>query len=198
VTIKDPQGTLRRIDDQIMQHNQNIARSRLEIARLQETRIVIMGLVEEDIFVAQQAKEERAGIANGAHAVPKLIVRPTGYDEVFGEHVTGGDEQGHAAPAEGMNKAGNLRGMKQPRKSRRPSEELPRDEQLEPMRERVLTAIKTHGAMDTHDVRKALGLANEHHKSRKVKVLYNAIYSLRTQGKLTRDDSDFTLRLAGH
>jgi hypothetical protein len=88
--MKDVQATLKRIDDQIVTHKQNIARSQVEIMRLQETRIVLMGLAEEDQAAAGYAREERQGVVSGSHAKPMLIVRKTG---------------------NGLNSSGNRRGM---------------------------------------------------------------------------------------
>lgn len=79
--MKDIVTTLRRLDEEIVGHHQNIARSQVEIMRLQDTRKVLMRLVEDDQHAAEAAAQERLGSVNGAHAKPVLIVRKTGSDE---------------------------------------------------------------------------------------------------------------------
>ena len=105
--MKDVHATLRRIDEEIVAHQQQIARSRVEISRLQETRIVLMNMAEGDAEAAQAHREGRPPVLAGDYARPVLIVRKTGT----------GDEDGTASRAakEGTNKSGNLRGMNNPR-----------------------------------------------------------------------------------
>lgn len=77
--MKDVVGMLRRIDEEITGHNQRIALSRLEIMRLQETRLTLMGLAEQD----EAAKAFAAGqpsLLAGSSAKPVLIVRKTSED----------------------------------------------------------------------------------------------------------------------
>ena len=197
--MKDVAATLRRIDEQITGYNQQIARARVEIARLQETRLVLSGLAEEDVILAEQAKQEARGVINGSHARPVLIVRKVGT----------GDEEGSASKAAklglSVNKNGDRRGMNNPRKKerttapkpRRTAAEIPPEEKQEYLRERVVTVLQSYGhGMDTGDIRKALGMHKEWHKSRKVKALYNAISYLRREGKVVQDPKDFTLTLS--
>src|SRR5207249_2226922 len=73
----DIQSTLRRLDEEIVGHKQQIARSQVEIARLQDTRMVLMRLAEDDIAHAEAERAERAGMIAGEHAKPVLIVRKT-------------------------------------------------------------------------------------------------------------------------
>lgn len=83
--MKDVQATLRRIDEEITGHHQQIARHRVEIARLQETRLVLMGIAEGDMAAAERASQERVHTINGAHARPVLIVRKEGSGEAEAE-----------------------------------------------------------------------------------------------------------------
>jgi predicted RNA-binding protein (virulence factor B family) len=83
-----------------------------------------------------------------------------------------------------------------PPKPRRMVADIPPEERQEYLRERVLTVLQSYGhPMDTNDVRKALGMHKEWHKSRKVKALYNAITWLKKNGKVVRNESDYTLSL---
>lgn len=75
------QATLKRIDDEITQHRQQIAAHQVHIARLEDTRRVLMGLVEEDQTAAQARREgPPPTLTNGSHAKPMLIVRKTTQD----------------------------------------------------------------------------------------------------------------------
>jgi hypothetical protein len=82
-TMKDIHATLRRLDEEITFHNQQIAGHRVEIARAQEARLVLMRIAEADMAVEQMARQERVGVIDGAHARPQLIVRKdtSGEDE---------------------------------------------------------------------------------------------------------------------
>jgi hypothetical protein len=180
--MKDVQGTLRRIDEQITQHNQNIARSRVEIARLQEARLVFAGLAEEDIIAAHAGKEERQGMINGAHARPVLIVRKVGSDEVMKQQ------------AEGLNKAGNRRGMNvtkgkgtRPRRPRNPNHHVgPREgSAIEQMRKRIFTVLKdAEEPMTGSEIGNYLGLPAD---DKVRKPMQNALYYMRVKGQLHRD-----------
>jgi len=99
------------------------------------------------------------------------------------------------------NKAGDMRGMNNPRSkaklTRAKASEIPMDERQEYLRERVLNVLKSYGyGMDTADIRKALGMQGEWHKSRKVKALYNALSYLKRQGKVVQNPEDYTLSLS--
>src|SRR5580765_7905988 len=86
--MKDVDAMLRRIDQEIVQHRQEIAGRQVAIARLEDSRKVLQGLVEGDQIAAEMARAERGaapGQING-HARPMLIVRRTGSDEE--EHKT--------------------------------------------------------------------------------------------------------------
>lgn len=194
--MKDVVGTLKRIDDEIIQRRQNIAYHQVEIARLEDTRKVLMSLAEDDQERAEQARN------------PERLSGPI--EQTITVRKIGGGEEGPPPKANGghapVNKSGNKRGMNnppgqkiaaKPKLTRRKDEDFPLEERLGHMKERVLTVLKSYGTpMDTNDIRKALGLQKEHHKSRKVKVLYNALYHLRTSGEVIRDEHDYTVRLA--
>lgn len=78
--MKHVDDTLRRLDEEIVQHRKEIAGHQVAIMRLEDTRRVLMGLVEGDQIAAEMVRAERAaapGQING-HASPLLIVRRTG------------------------------------------------------------------------------------------------------------------------
>jgi len=177
MTIKDPQGTLRRIDEQINAHNQSIAISRLEIARLQETRLVIMGLAEEDLVAAEQAKMERHGAIAGAHAVPKLIVRKEGF----------GDEEGSASKAAklGLNKTGNRRGMNHPTKGKKVGSAYYLNSKRGEYKRRVLELLKNGDTMTSGEMANYFGLPSTGDSR---KSLQNALHWMRSSGEVERDE----------
>lgn len=178
--MKDVQATLRRIDEEITGHTQQIARHRVEIARLQETRLVLMNLAEGDIVAAHATREERAGVINGAHAKPMLIVRKVGT----------GDEEGTASKAlkegrdysaeyarRGLNKAGNKRGLK--------TKGNKRDGSARALyRERVLATLKDGEAMTGTELGDYFGLPRT---SKERKPLQNALYYMQISGLVHRD-----------
>lgn len=199
--MKDVAATLKRIDDEIVQRRQNIAYHQVEIARLEDTRRVLMGLAEEDIERAEQARNPERIAAQPV--VQSITVRKIG----------GGEEEGPPPKTNGhgahLNKSGDMRGMTNPRSKakqarlasdapfkRRVQADIPQEERQEYVRGRVLAALRTNGKpMDTADIRRALGMDTEWHKSRKVKALYNAISYLRRDGQVTFNPEDFTLSL---
>ena len=197
--MKDVAATLKRIDDEIVTRRQNIAYHQVEIARLEDTRKVLMSLAEDDI---ERAEQRRNPEHLSAPVTQSITVRKIGAEE--GPPPSPHQANGHG---ERLNKRGDRRGMgkndhdrsghrtKQP-KPRRVAADIPPDERQEFLRERVLVVLKSYGyPMDTADVRKAMGLEREWHKSRKVKALYNPITWLKKNGKIVRNDSDYTLSL---
>jgi hypothetical protein len=191
--VKDVAGTLRRIDEQITAHTQSINRSRLEIARLQETRIVLMGLAEEDILVAEQARQERLSGGSNGHSVPKLIVRPEGWGDLVN-----GDDEGSASKAikEGtLNKSGNLRGMVGPAtRAKRSHHKKPQGHPKTGGKHRlhwdeIQTLLKTNpkSQFDIEAILQRLGLPDYHGKQRQ--PIYQALYEMRKQGLIQRPSS---------
>lgn len=179
--MKDVQATLRRIDKEITGHNQLIARSRVEIARLQETRNVLMNLADEDVIAAHMSKEERQNVINGAHAKPLLVVRRMGSEELAGRA---------QANMEGLNKSGDRRGMNNPkgkkfgdgggRKGR-----FSKNSAVGKMRVRIAEALKdATEPMTGSELGNYLGLPADADVR---KPLQNALYSMRVGGQLHRD-----------
>lgn len=184
--MKDVVGTLKRIDDEIIQRRQNIAYHQVEIARLEDTRKVLMSLAEDD--------EERA---EAARHPERVEVQPVVQSITVRKIVPGDPPPKTNGNGAHLNKSGDMRGMNNPRKKlRAKASEIPQDERQEYLRERVLNVLKSYGhGMDTADIRKALGMQGEWHKSRKVKALYNALSYLRRQGKVVQNPEDYTLSL---
>ena len=173
--MKDVSATLRRIDEEIVGHRQTIARSQVEIMRLQDTRQVLARLVEDDQHAEQQAKLERAGVIEGAHAKPVLIVRQTG---------TGG-EDGSASKAA---KAGTTMHAKTKRdykvdsakygKRSKPSESGD-------YRKKIRETLAPDEAMTSREIGDYLGLPRDEAAR---KAMSNALYQMRVKGDIVRDD----------
>lgn len=175
--MKDLLPTLRRIDEEIIGHNQNIARSRVEIARLQETRLVLAGIAESDTMEAQLAKEESQRTIAGSHGRPVLIVRKMGTDETM---------------VEGLNKAGNKRGMNNPpkrakgdgngRRKHRKSDKT--GGERGEFGRKVLEMLKGSEPLASADIANYLGIKADTGSRQPV---YNALYLLQQQGKIVRN-----------
>jgi hypothetical protein len=176
--MKDVSATLRRIDEEITGHKQRIAYSQVEIMRLQDTRQVLARLVEDDQHAEQQAKLERLGVVGGEHAKPVLIVRQTG---------TGGEDgaaskavkNGTAVPAK-TKRDYTIDSAKYGRRSGKPSESAS-------YRKKVLETLAPDGVMTSREIGDYLGLPrNEADR----KAMSNALYQLRVNGDLVRDDQN--------
>jgi hypothetical protein len=178
--MKDVNATLRRIDEEIVGHKQAIARSQVEIMRLQDTRQVLARLVEDDQAAEQHAKLERAGIIAGEHSKPVLIVRRTG----------SGDEEGTASKAakEGLN--GTHTKVKPKRDYKADSAKYGKRSKVSAsgeMRDKILAMMDADTPMTSREIGDFLGLPRDE-KSRK--DMSNALYQLRVKGALKRDTED--------
>lgn len=81
MTPNEVSKMLKRIDDEITSHRQQIAAHQVHIARLEDSRRVFMGLAEADQMAAQGAPVEATpALSNGSHGKPMLIVRKTTQD----------------------------------------------------------------------------------------------------------------------
>lgn len=165
--MKDVQATLRRIDEEIVGHKQQIAMHQVELVRLQDTRNVLMGLAEADIAHAESAKAERvnASLMAGEHAKPMLIVRPTGSGEA--------PKTVHAR-VNGHKKADK---PKKQRRARAGSESAA-------MREKIMKVIDADTPMSSREIGDYLGLPRDEMAR---KAMSNALYQLKTKGELIRD-----------
>lgn len=80
MTPNEAQKLLKRFDDEITSHRQQIAAHQVHIARLEDSRRLIMGLAEADQMHAQAEPVGTPALSNGSHAKPMLIVRKTTQD----------------------------------------------------------------------------------------------------------------------
>lgn len=142
--MKDIHHTLTRIDREITERRQQIAYQQVEIARLEDTRRVLMGLAEADM--ARPESEPTAQI-NGANARPVLIVRRTGT----------GDEEGTASHA-----------AKTGQKPKKPGSEMSR------IRKRILALLTdAPEPMTSREIGDHLGIARgETHRKAMNNALY--------------------------
>lgn len=159
--MKDVQATLRRIDEEITDRRQKIAYHQVEIARLEDTRTVLMGLAESDTDRARADREARGHVINGHHARPVLIARKEG----------SGGEDGSASKAA-------KEGRKPPRRARG----LPGGST--DFRRRILQLLKNGEAMTSAEIGNHLGVPAG---AEPRKPMGNALYHLRRTGILTRD-----------
>jgi hypothetical protein len=168
--MKDIHATLRRLDEEITFHNQQIAGHRVEIARAQEARLVLMRIAESDMAMEQMARQERVGVIDGAHARPELIVRK----DTSGEH----EEEVKAAMREKWRRASQARRDKK--------NGVNANSVTANFRDRVRNLLKDKPQGMTQDqMADFFGLSRDH-KTRK--PLANALYQLRHKGEVRRDD----------
>jgi len=205
--MKDVQATLRRIDEEITGHHQQIARHRVEIARLQETRLVLMGIAEGDAAAHERASQERVHTINGAHARPVLIVRKEGSGEAEAERhakelerkkkyrdakraakAKRQEVKAAAEPASPAIKKGPKSGPKTGRTPRASASAL--------WRPKVLQTLRGEAeGMTRQQLGDVFGLPRgEKHR----KALSNALYTLANHGQLRHDNGRFILKDGDH
>jgi hypothetical protein len=183
--MKDVSSMLRRLDEEITGHKQRIAFSQVEIARLQDTRQVLMRLAEDDQHAEEQNKLERLRIINGAHAKPELIVRRTGTGEEEAKPKKK-DAPDDKKAAEKRAKDAERHRLKRLAKGSRPK---PSGEGASgQMREAVLRVVDAETPMNSREIALHLGIKGND------QLLYNALYQLRKSGLLTRGEDKRYLR----
>lgn len=160
--MKDINATLRRLDEEIVGHKQRIAFSQVEIARLQDTRLVLMRLVEDDQHAAETAVTERAGLINGAHAHPQLIVRKTGSGEPAKAEKAKRDYKVDSAKYGRRNKPSVSGGF----------------------RDRIVALLREAPPLASSEIGDRLGLPRGDEVR---KPMSNALYQLRIRGRVERD-----------
>lgn len=179
-------AALRRIDEEIIAHRQQIAGHQVSIMRLEDSRKVLMGLAEGDVIAEAHAKAETSRQIGGAHAQPMLIVRRTGSDE--------------APKRQTPLKNGKHRDYDRERKlakarlaGKPPGEHAASASAA--MRRRVVAVLKSQGKpMTTGDIKKALGIDGSYNTV-EMKTLSNAVYSLGRLGTLKRNDATMAYEL---
>lgn len=185
--MKDMPTTLRRLDEEIVGHHQNIARSQVAIMRLQDTRKLLMGLAEDDQAALERDKLERAGVIAGAHASPQLIVRKTG----TGDHFGGEDGSASHAAKTGLKVAAKrttrdykVDSAKYGRRT------MPNQSGL--FRAKILKLLEPDAQMTSQQIGDHLGLKRDQDVR---KPMSNALYQMLQKGTLARDE-DKNYRLA--
>lgn len=170
--MKGLNDTLRRIDQEIDHRRQQIAIQQVEIVRLEDSRKTLMRLADDDIAAAQMAREQQQSLGRSSSAKPLLIVRQTTEDEAPLGIVASGKRKGlprmrRASGGQKMARGGGSSSGK--------------------MRDLILAAIKPGDEpINSTALGDQLGLA-EGQEARK--PMQNALYVLRTTGKLLRDDA---------
>lgn len=187
---------LRRIDEEITAHNQEIAGRQVAIARLQDTRRVLMGLAEGDQMAAEAAKMERtaAGQLNG-HVGPMLIVRRTGT----------GDEDGTESQRRKTGKAKPRNYDRERAKAAELQQKRERGEAPPPasrvkrkytsadaygggkvLQEKVVALVKKTGPIASREIGNRLNIPAGTNDRQ---PLSNALWTLKHAGVLKRDES---------
>lgn len=190
--MKDVQATLRRIDEEITGHHQQIARHRVEIARLQETRLVLMGIAEGDMAAAERASQQRVHTINGAHARPVLIVRKEGSGEAEAERHAKVLERkkryrDQAKARRDEIKRAAERASPAIKTGPKPKTKMPRASASGLWRPKVLETLRgEREGMSRLELGDFFGLPRGE-KARK--ALSNALYTLTNNGRLARDDA---------
>jgi hypothetical protein len=182
------------LDREIVEHRQEIAKLRLRISELEDTRLMLM-----------QREEYRAGRAGEASPFGML---PGGGEIAVRERRLMLMDEGllsHAAktgelPPPGLNKSGDRRGMNQrgkPRPGRINKGRHSKDTAVGDMRRRILGVLGDHDyePMTGGELGNYLGLPADPEVR---KPLQNALYAMRVRGQLHRDaDKRYSLpRLA--
>jgi hypothetical protein len=176
--MKDVAGTLKRIDDEIVHRKQQIAMHQVEIARLQDTRLVLVGLVEEDIATAEAARMERAGVIGHQPQPqrPMIVVRKTAEDE-------------QPPPKAAMHQRTNGHATSEkPKKPRRAKKSASGD-----MRSKILAIMDDQTGMTSREIGDFLGLPRDDTAR---KPMSNALYQLKVKGELIRDAENRYIRPA--
>jgi hypothetical protein len=167
--MKGLNDTLRRIDQEIDHRRQQIAIQQVEIARLEDSRKTLMRLADDDIAAAQMAREQQQSLGRSSSAKPLLIVRQTTEDE---------------APL-GIVASGKRKGLPRKRRARGGQKMARGSSSSGKLRDLILATIKPGDEpIGSTDLADQLGLA-EGQEARK--PMQNALYVLRTTGKLLRD-----------
>lgn len=178
--MKDVSATVRRLDEEIVSHHQAIARHRVEIMQLQETRKVLMGLAEDDQHAAEAGRADARQALLAEHSKPVIVVRKTGT----------GDEQGTASKA-AKNGTTTMHLKAEQSKSKRDykvdSAKYGRRKGKASVsgdyRNKILSVVDAETPMSSQEIGDHLGLPRDE-KSRK--GMSNALYQLKVKGLLLR------------
>lgn len=171
--MKDMQAMLRRLDEEIIGHQQQIAMHQVEMVRAQDARRLLMGLAEADHDAAQSAAMQRQGVIPGAHSKPMLIVRKVG----SGEPEMSSERTEREL---GIVEGGKRKGLPRLRPARKGTKAV-----LTDLRERILKVV-TPGEepMGPREIGNNIGLST---KEQDRKPMWNALYQMKLKGVLQRD-----------
>lgn len=178
--------TLRRIDDEITICRQEIARQQVNIARLEDTRRVLMSLEEADQEATGMRKAERLGVVAGSAGRPMLVVRKVTEDAPPEDHATQLD-----AP-KGIVTSGPRKGLPRLRSGREGGKAKAKvvvgrkNSGQSLIRDRILEVLLPGDEpMASSDLANYLGIPKSDEAR---KPMQNALYNLRVTGVLQRDD----------
>lgn len=189
-------ATLRRIDEEIVEHRKQIATHQVAIARLEDTRRVLMGLVEGDQIAAEMARAERTAAPDqiNGHARPMLIVRRTG----------SGDEGPPPAPKKAKAKkvrdygrerakAAELQRKREQGEAPPPAPRKKREYTSadvygggKVLQEKVVALVKKTGPIASREIGNRLNIPQGTNDRQ---PLSNALWTLKNAGVLQRDDN---------
>lgn len=165
--------TLRRIDDEITTCRQEIARQQVNIARLEDTRRVLMGLEEADQTAQQMRKEDRQSVIAGSSARPMLVVRRIAEDAPPVDPASAPMGVVTAGPRKGLPRMRPARGKGKPSVSGS-------------IRQRILEFLQPGDEpISSHDLGNNLGIPMGEEAR---KPMSNALYQLRANGAIQRDE----------
>jgi hypothetical protein len=186
-------ATLRRLDEEIVGHRQQIATHQVAIARLEDTRKVLMGLAEGDQIAREVAKAERVGQISGEHARPMLIVRRTGTGDEDGTEsarrkgppVKNGKPRDYERERE-LAKA-RLEG-KQPEPKKEPKHYTSATKYGggKELMQKIVSLVQKTGPIASREIGNRLDMPTS---SNERQPLSNALWQLKKEGVLKRDDN---------
>lgn len=187
-------ATLRRIDEEIVAHRQQIAAHQVSIARLEDSRKVLMGLAEGDQIAREVAKTERVGQINGEHARPMLIVRRTGSGDEVGpppEPPAKAKKERDYARERELARArlgGREAGTEPPAKTRKKRHYTSATEYGggQVLRDKIAALVAKTGPIKSREIGNRLGIPTGPDERQ---PLANALYELKRRGVLQRDES---------
>ena len=188
-------ATLRRIDEEIVDHRQQIAAHQVAIMRLEDSRKVLMGLAEGDQIAAEMARAERTAAPGEiyGHGRRMLIVRRTG----------SGDEGPPPAPKKAKAKktrdydrerakAAELQRKREQGEAPPPATRVKRQYTSadvygggKVLQEKVVALVKKTGPIASREIGNRLNIPQGTNDRQ---PLSNALWTLKAAGVLQRDD----------
>lgn len=179
--MSDTTKILRRLDEEIIYCNQQIAALQVRIVTAQNSRRFIMGLEEDDQAAQAMRREANAALNGRAFDKPMLIVRKanSGDDPNFR-----GDIYEAQPPPLGIVASGKRKGLPRVRQPRAGTKTYPK--KAKELRERVLNVV-TPGEepMSPKEIGNNIGLSV---KEEDRKPLWNVLYNMKAKGLIQRNE----------